>query len=105
MIDVKKFDKKVEDKERQVKIDYKDLEMREYMKKMIKLPEDEKKKKDKIKVHMIDIRDAIEYLHQEKMNEQKFWGLLSLNEDDAFDYGRDILKEGTYETEMVLPYT
>jgi hypothetical protein len=105
VIEVKKVDKKVEDKERQMKIDFKDLEMREYMKKMIKLPEDEKKKKDKIKVHMIDIRDHIEYLNQEKMNDQKFWGLLSLNEDDAFDYGRDILKEGTYETEMVLPYT
>jgi len=31
--------------------------------------------------------------------------LLSLNEEETFDYGRDILKEGTYETDMVLPYT
>ena len=54
---------------------------------------------------MIDIRDAVEYLQQEEMNEQKFWGLLALNDEEVFDYGRDILKEGTYETIMKLPYT
>jgi len=61
--------KKVEDSERSVKIEFKDLEMKEYMKKMIKMPENEKKKKDKIKIHMMDIRDSMEYLQQEKMNE------------------------------------
>jgi len=36
--------------------------MKEYMKKMVRMPESEKKKKDKIKCHLIDIRDSIEYL-------------------------------------------
>ena len=26
------------------------------------------------------------------------------DDDDAFDYGRDILKEVTYETLIILPY-
>jgi len=38
------------------------------------------------------------------MTEEKFWGLLALNDEEVFDYGRDILKEGTYETTMELPY-
>jgi hypothetical protein len=38
------------------------------------------------------------------MTEEKFWGLLALNDEEVFDYGRDILKEGTYETTMKLPY-
>ena len=53
---------------------------------------------------MIDIRDEIEYLENENVTEEKFWGMLALNEDDGFDYGRDVLKEGTYETQMVMPY-
>jgi hypothetical protein len=102
---VTKKHKKLESAERNVKIVIKQEELKEYMKKMIKMPETEKKKKDTIKIHMIDIRDAVEYLQQEEMNEQKFWGLLALNDEEVFDYGRDILKEGTYETIMKLPYT
>ena len=38
------------------------------------------------------------------MTEEKFWGMLALNEEEAFDYGRDILKDGIYETKITLPY-
>jgi len=102
---VTKKDKKVEDFIRKRSIDFKEQEMREYMRKIIKMTESDKKNKDKIKVHMMDIRDSMEYLQQEQMTEQKFWGLLSLNDEEVFDYGRDILKEGTYESQLKLPYT
>jgi hypothetical protein len=42
-------------------------------------------------------------LRDEKMDEYKFWGFV-LNEDDEFDYGRDLLKEDTYEQLLQLPY-
>ena len=53
---------------------------------------------------MMDITDEIDYLRNEAMNEEKFWGLLATNDEDAFDYGRDILKDGIYETRLTLPY-
>lgn len=47
----------------------------------------------------------MEELMEEEMTEEKFWGLLALDDDViGFDYGRDILKEGTYETIMKLPF-
>ena len=47
----------------------------------------------------------MENLQEEEMTEQKFWGALALDDDEpGFDYGRDILKEGTFETIMKLPY-
>jgi len=27
------------------------------------------------------------------MNEEKFWGLMALDDEPQFDYGRDILKD------------
>ena len=39
------------------------------------------------------------------MTEQRFWGLAGGNEDDeAFDYGRDIIREGSYDKLLNLPY-
>lgn len=38
------------------------------------------------------------------MTDSKFWGMLALQDDEAFDYGRDFLKEGTYEGQISLPY-
>lgn len=57
-----------------------------------------------LKEKIIDIRDEIEFLNKEEMTEEKFWGVLALNQSSAFDYGRDILKDGTYETIYTLPY-
>jgi len=54
---------------------------------------------------MMDVTEEMENLMEEAMTEEKFWGMLALDDDVvAFDYGRDILKEGTYETQMKLPY-
>lgn len=54
---------------------------------------------------MMDFTQEMEELMEEEMTEEKFWGLLALDDDViGFDYGRDILKEGTYETIMKLPF-
>lgn len=37
-------------------------------------------------------------LNKEKMNENKFWGYLLDDGANDFNYGRDVLKDGTYET-------
>ena len=51
------------------------------------------------------INDDMEALRNEKMDDQRFWGMQALDdEDDALDSGRDVLKEGTYETVIQLPY-
>lgn len=38
------------------------------------------------------------------MTEEKFWGLMALNDEPQFDYGRDILKDLIYENIIKLPY-
>jgi hypothetical protein len=54
---------------------------------------------------MMSITEKMEDLMEEAMTEEKFWGMAALDDDViAFDYGRDILKEGTYETIIRLPY-
>ena len=87
--------KKRENKRRKEQVDMKEEELKAYFIKLNTLTE--KKQKDTIKCHMMDIRDEIDYIKSETMDEEKFWGLLALAVDDSFDYGRDILKEGTYE--------
>jgi hypothetical protein len=50
---------------------------------------------------MMGITDKMADLRDEKMDDAKFWGMLALADDDtAFDYGRDILKDGTYENHI-----
>ena len=53
---------------------------------------------------MVDVRDNMEDLMEEAMDEDKFWGMMALDDDAGVEYGRDILKEGTFETTMRLPY-
>jgi len=60
--------------------------------------------KAKITIRLMDVKDEMERLMDEAMNEDKFWGMMALDDTVAFDYGRDILKEGTFETTMRLPY-
>ena len=40
------------------------------------------------------------------MNENKFWGYV-MDDDGAgeFQYGRDIIRDGTFEATLKLPYT
>ena len=59
---------------------------------------DDQVSKDKVRFKMMEITDEIEALRNENMDEEKFWGMLALNDEVQFDYGRNILKEGTYET-------
>ena len=54
---------------------------------------------------MMDVTDSVVALNDEIMDEARFWGMLALNDDDdAFDYGRDVLKDVTYDTKITLPY-
>ena len=50
----------------------------------------------------------IEDVKIEKMTEERFWGMLALDDSPAFDYGRDVLKELTMEKwideQGLLPY-
>ena len=36
-------------------------------------------------------------LDDEKMTEKKFWGMLAADMEDDFDYGRDVIREGSYD--------
>ena len=43
----------------------------------------------------MNISDAIEFLRDEAMTEEKFWGMLAMGDDDeVLDFGRDYCKEG-----------
>ena len=59
-----------------------------------------------IKGRMMELNNEIDYLNDENMTDQKFWGMLALDQEDdeEFDYGRDVLKENNYDQVMVLPY-
>ena len=98
-------DKDREDKERDKKIAKLDLELRAFQRKLKGIAPDKQVDKDKIKIKMMEITDKMQDLRDEKMDDQKFWGMLAMDDDDdAFDYGRDILKDGTYENHIKLPY-
>jgi len=53
-------DKKKEEKQRAIQLEMKEEELKAYLRKINQ--ESEKKNKDTIKCHMLDIRDEIEYL-------------------------------------------
>lgn len=56
-------------------------------------------------MRMMERADQIEDLDNEKMTDQKFWGLIGMDDgDDDFDYGRDFLKGESYESKLELPY-
>ena len=61
------------------------------------------KRKELMKNEAMVIRNGLDDLEAEEMNENKFWGY-QLEVDDGFQYGRDIIKEGTYENHLQLPY-
>ena len=88
--------KKKEDKVRQKQIDALNEELTAFKKKLKTL--DDQVSKDKVRFKMMEITEEIEALRSENMDEEKFWGMLALNDEVQFDYGRNILKEGTYET-------
>jgi hypothetical protein len=38
------------------------------------------------------------------MNEDKFWGYILNEEQGEFQYGREVVRDGTYESQLKLPY-
>jgi hypothetical protein len=53
---------------------------------------------------MMEINDEVDELNGEEVTEEKLWGGNAVDDDDAFDYGRDVIKEGTLESKLRLPY-
>ena len=104
-IPVTKKDKERESKKRKKEMALLQSEHTALMRKLKGIPVTETEKKDKIKIRMMDLTEKIENLRSEEMTEAKFWGMLALDDDtQAFDYGREILKDAIYETKIVLPY-
>lgn len=62
-----------------------------------------KDKKEEKKNEILRLKNQLQELEDEKMNENKFWGY-QIEVGDQFEYGRDVLKEGTYEDHLDLPY-
>jgi hypothetical protein len=62
------------------------------------------KKKDEKKAEMMQIREKLNELAEEKMTEDKFWGYVMDDRED-YEYGRDVLREGTYENHLRTPYS
>jgi len=52
---------------------------------------------------IMEIKEELEDIDREIVTKEKFWGIggADFDDDDAFDYGRDVLREGTFEKYMV----
>lgn len=75
-------DKNKEEKEREQKIDDLSLLKHAFLKKLNQFKNsDDQVSKDKLRMKMMSITDEMENLREEKMTEQKFWGLLALDDD------------------------
>ena len=74
--------------------------------KIKKTPPEKKLDKIKLQIEMMGVTEQMENLIDEPMTEEKFWGMLALDDGDgAFDYQREILKEAVYEVQkMKIPY-
>jgi len=103
-VNVTKNAKEAEQKEREGKIDKLDEELKGLQRKLKSLDPDNQVDKSHVRLKMMDVTDSIVALKDEPMDEGRFWGMLALDDDDAFDYGRDILKEVIYDTKISLPY-
>ena len=55
---------------------------------------------------IMEIKEELEDLKNEKMSKEKFWGVSADDEDEDFDWGRDTLKEGNFEKFILsqIPY-
>lgn len=53
---------------------------------------------------IMELQDQIANMEEEKMTEQKFWGMAGINEDEEFDYGRDVVRDGSYDRQLIQPY-
>ena len=101
-----KREKVREERERQEKIDEYAGVIKALMRKIKSQEPDEKGQinKDKLRIKMMGFTEMMEDLLEEEMTDEKLWGMAGMDDDAGFDYGRDILKEGTYETIIRVPY-
>ena len=73
--------KKKEEKVRQKQIDALNEELTAFKKKLKTL--DDQVSKDKVRFKMMEITEEIEALRSENMDEEKFWGMLALNDEKS----------------------
>ena len=105
-LEVSLKDKIKEQKVRDAKIEVKRAIIKGLMIKIKKTPPEKKLDKIKLQIEMMGVTETMENLIDEPMTEEKFWGMLALDDGDgAFDYQREILKEAVYEVQkMKIPY-
>ena len=75
-----------------------------YERKLLELEEHQIEQKAIIQYKVMEVNEEIDDLNDQEMTEEKFWGMLADDDEEEFDYGRDVLKEGVYETYCKLPY-
>jgi hypothetical protein len=72
--------------------------LKAYQNRLSEIPEEDIDPQRFLKMKMMGLNQEEEELNSENMTVEKFWGQGSLSdEEEDFDYGRDILKELTYE--------
>ena len=90
--------KKQEQRERTRRIDELGAQLTGYTRKLADMDEEAGDARLVVKMRMMEINNEIDDLNDEIMTDEKFWGLAGLgDEDDDFDYGRDVLREVTYD--------
>jgi hypothetical protein len=103
-IEVNKGDKENEEKDRERNKESLREEIQEFTVKLNSLSDDQIDDKRIIQMKIMELQEEMTNLDDEKMTEMKFWGAAGLNEDDEFDYGRDVVRDGSYEKMLILPY-
>ena len=93
-----------EEEERQKKIKVHETHIKALLKKVRTFDAEQQLEKDKLRCKISDVTEEMDDLKEENMTEDKFWGMLAMNDDVAFDYGRATLTENNYEDIMQLPY-
>ena len=90
--------KKQEQRERTKRTDELGAQLKAYQRRLLDMDEEAVDARLVIKMRMLEINNEIDDLAEEEMTEEKFWGLAGLgDEDDDFDYGRDVLREQNYD--------
>ena len=98
-------DKQAEQEMRDQKIGSLNEQIKAYQRKLLEDPENIEKSRI-INMKIMEIKEELEDLKNEKMSKEKFWGVGADDEDEDFDWGRDTLKEGNFEKSIIdqIPY-
>lgn len=102
---VYKTDKDAEHEMREKKLESLRGEIKQYQGKLLEDPENIEKSRI-INMKIMQIKEELEELKNEKMTKEKFWGVAADDDDEEFDWGRDTLKEGDFEKSIKedIPY-